>query len=338
MRARWIALAVFMLLVAGTGIWLKAPWHSSAVPSKNVVGHPGPCRLPIYIPLSKTGGFISRSDFSYTPVPASTFAGGASSPTIWSYDAQLARWLPTDHRLISPDGNWWMYQTPSIPSSQAVSSSVHLVDPRGTDRAIWSGQGFVAGLGWTAGGAVIEHYVASKPPIVEYWVVDPSTSQRQAIAGPQGEFAGLDATGVWGLADQFTGPPSDQSAPLRWTLKRTDLKTGATATWWNQTLPGLVQVVGFYGDHEPIVVIYPDGNSPGRVLLLSAPNTEVPIASDTDALGLDPVSAIGDGTVVWIADQRSQLWRWTSANGLKMVAQVPGWAGSGPALLTGPCR
>jgi len=325
-RGKILAWAI-LLPIAAAGLWLQHPWQH---PGRNA--QPTSCQLPVYLSTSNTGGFLTVPGYGFTAAPGNTFIGAAKgADKRWSYDATLARWLPVDQRMISSDGNWWVYATPLQPS---VSASFHLVDRRGSDRTVWTGSGRAIPLGWTASGAVFIHVGASPQFQAEYLLVNPSTGTLRSLTPIQGEPAGVDATGLWGVRNLVAGLESDSHAPIHSTVLRTDTSTGAMVTWWDKTIPALVLVLGFDGDGRPILGI---NGIPERYVLLASPNTETEITGDGGAIEFVPVSTLGDAHGVWFGDFNGAVWLWHAGQGLKRVAQVSTQS-TDALVIAGPCR
>jgi hypothetical protein len=328
-RGRLLALAI-VLPMAAVGLWLEHPWQR---PARTV--QPTPCWLPVYLSSSNTGGFLAVPGYAFYPAPGSAFVGAAKgADKHWGYNAAIG-FLPVDQRMISPDGKWWVYATPLHPS---ISAAFHLVDRHGSDRTVWTGSGRAFPLGWTAGGAVFVHVGPSPQYQTEYLQIDPATGNLRSLTAIAGDPVGTDASGLWGIRNQVTGLESDNNPPIHSIVSRTDYSTGATVTWWDQTIPGLAFVLGFDKDGRPILGITA---IPGRYVLLTSPNSEAEITGDAHAADFVPVSAVGDAHGVWFGDFHGAVWLWKAGEGLKRVAQLPTHApdsGSDSAIIAGPCR
>ncbi len=329
-RGRLPALAI-VLPIAAVGLWLQHPWQHPARPVP-----PTSCRLPVYLSTSNTGGFLAVPGYAFSPAAGTAFVGAAKgADKHWSYDAAIARWLPVDQRMISSDGNWWVYATPLEPS---VSASFHLVDRHGSDRTVWTGTGRAIPLGWSAGGAVFVHVGPSPHYQSEYLLVDPAAGTPRSLAPIAAEPVSANASGLWGTRNVITGLESDTNPPIHSTVSQTDSSSGATVTWWDQTSPGLVFVLGFDREGRPILGI---SGIPERYVLLTSPKTEAEITGDAHAAEFVPVTAVGDEHGVWFGDFNGAVWLWNAAQGLKRVAQLPTHAsdsGSDSAIIAGPCR
>lgn len=328
MSRRGYALALAILLpIAAVGLWLQQPWQH---PARTV--QPTSCRLPVYLSTSNTGGFLTVPGYAFTAAPANTFVGvpkGADKH--WSYDAAIGRWVPVDQRMISADGSWWVYATPLEPS---ISASLHLVDRHGADRTVWTGTGRAIPLGWTAGGAVFVHVGTSAQFQTEYLLIDPTTGQQRSLAPIAGEAAGANTSGLWSTRNLVAGLDSDPNPPLRSTVLRTDVNTGETVTWWDQTIPALVFILGFDAYGHPIVAI---SGIPERYVLLESPTNETEITGGPRAAEFVPVSASGDSRGIWFGDFYGAIWRWNAGQGLKPVARVSTRA-TEAVVIGGPCR
>lgn len=326
-----------LLTILAVGLWQERPWQHSAGSLQ-----PTSCRLPVYLTTSNTGGFLTVPGYTFTEVPGNTFIQEAKSADgYWSYDAAAAKWLPVDHRMVSLDGNWWVYATPLASASMSASAALHMVDRHGTDRMVWTGTGMAYPLGWTAGGAVFVHVVATPHFHSDYWLVDPSTGTPRSVPPMPGETVGIDASGSWGIRNLLTGPASDTKAPEHWTLIRTDIRSAATVSWWDQTLPALVVATGFDGDQHPILRIVPFDSDRERYVLLTSPNTETEITGDARAMKFYPGSALGDSHGVWFGDLQGAVWLWNAGDGLQRVAQLPTHLTdfvADVAVIAGPCR
>jgi hypothetical protein len=328
MSARGKILAWAILLpIAAVGLWLQHPWQH---PARTV--QPTACQLPVYLSTSNTGGFLTVPGYAFTAAPGNGFIGAAKgADKHWSYDATLARWLPVDQRMISPDGNWWVYATPLEPS---VSASFHLVDRHGSDRTVWTGSGRTIPLGWTAGGAVFAHIGPSPNFQTEYRLVDPSTGTLRSLAPILAEPVGANGSGLWGIRNLVEGLESETNPAIHSIVSRTDVSSGATVSWRDQTIPALVILLGFDGDGRPILGI---SGIPERYVLLTSPNTETEITGDAHAAEFVPVTALGDAHGVWFGDLHGAVWLWKAGQGLQRVAQVPTHS-TDAVVIAGPCR
>ena len=328
---RWLAAGGCLVALLAAGSWLERPFQHPT--SANQRSAPtASCRLPVYLTGSKIGGFLT--------VPGYNFTRDRNAPDgSRSYDAVLGKWLPVDPRLVSRDGKWWTYQTPTDPS-RSGPSTIHLVDQGGVDRTVWTGDGLAALIGWTDQGAVFVHTSAALHYVVEYWLIQAPFGTLRSLPAIAGDSLGTDASGRWTMRDLPTSPAADSNAPLRWTLSRTDISTGATVTWWDGTIPGLVQLLGFDANEHPVLRIVPDAANHDRLVVLAAPRTETEIVGDAALINLFPSTIVGDQHGIWFGDANGVVWLWTSKNGLQRVAAPPTYAGDQPgfAAIAGPCR
>ena len=304
-RGRLLASAV-VLPIAAVGLWLEHPWQHPARPMP-----PTSCRLPVYLSTSNTGGFLTVPGYAFTKASGNPFIEEAKSADhYWSYDAAIGRWLPVDYRMISLDGNWWVYATPLGSVTRSAPSAVHLVDRHGSDRIVWSGTGPAGPLGWTSSGAIFFHLAAEPQFQTEYWLVDPSTGTLRSLPSLPGEAFGIDASGTWGLSNELTVPAWDAKSPEHWTVVRTDIKSGASVTWWDQTIPALVIGMGFDRDHHPILRIASFSGDRERWVVLTSPHTQTEITGDAGAIKFSSMSALGDTHGVWFGDDGGAVWLW----------------------------
>jgi hypothetical protein len=325
-RGKILAWAI-LLPIAAVGLWLQHPWQRS---ERTV--QPTSCQLPVYLRTSNTGGFVTVPGYTFTATRANTFSGAAKgADKHWSFDAASGMWLPVDQRMISPDGNWWVYATPLEPS---ISASLHLVDRHGADRTVWTGTGRAIPLGWTAGGAVFVHVGTSPQFQTEYLLVDPTTGKQRSLSPIAGEAAGANPSGLWGTRNLVAGLDSDKNPPLDSTVLRTDVNTGETVTWWDQTIPALLFILGFDAHGHPILAI---SGIPERYVLLEAPTSETEITGDARAAEFVPVSALGNSRGIWFGDLHGAVWLWNASQGLKPVARVSTHA-TEAVVIAGPCR
>lgn len=331
MHWRWLAAGGSLLVLVAAGLCLERPFQHPAL-AKHSSTPTASCRLPVYLTGSKIGGFLT--------VPGGKFTRDPKAPDgSRSYDTVLGKWLPVDPRLISRDGNWWTYQTPTNPSSSGAST-IHLVDERGVDRTVWTGEGLAALIGWTDQGAVFVHTSAELHYVGEYWLVQTPFGTLRSLPAIAGEALGTDSSSRWTMRDLPTSSATDNNAPLRWTLSRTDIRTGATVTWWDGTIPGLVELLGFDANQHPVLRIVPDAAYHDRLVVLTAPRAETEIVGDAGAINLFPSTIVGDQHGIWFGDSNGVVWLWTAENGLRQVAQPPTYAGDQPgfAAIAGPCR
>ena len=332
---RWrLALAAGLLAIVAASLWLERPWQHSPG-----AGQPTSCRLPVYLVTSNRGGFLAVPGYTFSEVPANTFGGDAkAADKYWSYDAAIARWLPVDHRMISRDGQWWIYATPHEPSTSA-SPAVHLVDRHGSERTVWSGTARAFPLGWTSEGAVFAYLGPAPNYETGFRLVDPVTGTLRSLAPPPGDPVGVDSSGLWSTGEKLAGTEPDKAPHA--TLLRTSIGSGATVTWLDRVGLAIIIVFGFDQDQHPILGLVPSNGDPERYVVLTAPNTETEITSDARAAGFDPATALGDSNGIWFGDARSAVWLWNARQGLQPVAQLSTHSTdvvSDVAVIAGPCR
>lgn len=322
-----LAAGILVTIATAAGLWLEHPWQHRPASAQT-----SSCRLPVYLSTTNSGGFLTVPGYAFTAAPEKAFVGEAKGvDKHWSYDASAAKWLPVDHRMLSPDGKWWVYATPLEAS---ISATVHLVDLRGSDRTVWTGAGRAFLLGWMAAGAAFIHVGPAPQYQNEYLAVDPVTGTLRTLPSIAGEAAGADATGLWGTRNLPAGLDTDQHAPLHSTVFRTDTSTGTTVTWWDQTMPALVYVLGFDEHSHPMLGII--GVSE-RYMLLTSPKTETEVTGDARAVAFSPASTLGDSHGIWFGDFDGVVWRWNVGQGLKPVAQVSTHSREA-VVIAGPCR
>lgn len=326
-----------LVTIAAAGLWLEHPWQRQ-VGSAQFTS----CRLPVYLSSSNTGGYLTVPGYAFTKEPGNPFIVEAKSADhYWSYSAAIGRWLPVDYRMTSLDGKWWVYATPLGAVSRSAPSALHLVDRYGSDRTVWTGTGPAGPLGWTSGGAIFFHIVAAPDFKAEYWLVDPSTGTLRSLPPLPGETFGVDGSGAWGIGNELTGSGLDAKAPEHWTVVRTDVKSGATVTWWDQTIAALVVGVGFDRGHHPILRIVQFDSGRERYVVLNSPHSQTEITGDARAISFSPMSALGDEHGVWFGDQEGAVWLWTPGRTPQKVAQLPTELTAlfmDVAVIAGPCR
>ena len=332
---RWrLALAAGLLAIVAASLWLERPWQHSPG-----AGQPTSCRLPVYLVTSNSGGFLAVPGYTFTEVPKNTFMGSAKAADhYWGYNASTASWLPVDHRMISPDGNWWVYATPQEPST-SKSAAVHLVDRHGSERTVWTGNGRAFPLGWTTEGAVFAYLGPAPRYETGYRLVDPVTGTVRSLATPPGDPVGVDSSGLWSTGEKLAGTEPDKAPHA--TLLRTSIGSGSTVTWLDQVSLAIIIVLGFDQDQRPILGLVSTNGDPERYVLLTSPNTPTAISSDAQAVGFLPATALGDSSGVWFGDAHGAVWLWNARQGLQPVAQLSTHSTdvvSDVAVIAGPCR
>ncbi|HET9847750.1 MAG TPA: hypothetical protein VFR68_04255, partial [Candidatus Dormibacteraeota bacterium] len=206
-----IAATVALVAVAGFAGWRLVDQHTRSAASKPSpvaatltpaisalnVAAPG-CRMPVVVSLESgppgqlqiRAGFINTGTGQYTPDPSASVAGlpgGAligtkvkpSRPSAPSfYSETLHRWLPVDHRSVSPDGASYVYER-LLPQggdySNFSQSELHRYDVvTSTDRTLWTYPGALDPIRWDASGILLDTVpVNGGVPI--NWLINPAT-------------------------------------------------------------------------------------------------------------------------------------------------------------------
>ena len=239
-------------------------------------------------------------------------------PTALTYDWQLSKWLPVRRYMVAPDGARYTYND---------AAGVHLVNAAtGADRIISTDTGWVIDGFQQEGIYAGKRDVNAQPTLSGLWLLDASGS-----AAPKQ----LAASGPWlfvggGAAWETVG--GSQSASYPWfregsygnTLRRLDLQSGATTTWYNGFSQQSFAIVGLDSLGVPILettnfLVYAV-TAPGATTLLG------------EAQGL--LDAMGDSHGTWFADG------WSSAVYLSNggIGQRVGQYGYGGGIrFAGPC-
>jgi streptogramin lyase len=286
------------------------------------------CRLPL---LERSGQASAQGKFlsvvtgdtttdpagSFTWVPDQQVYRSFKEPVLngpdanFSYDRQLARWLPVANQAVSPDGSRYAYS--------GHDSTFHVVDvATGRDGVLpgvfgnvlaFSPEGIYAEGGGGTGLALL--------------LVNPDTGAKRAILEDNGIQAVGDGAvwiGVLNKDDPAPPQPGMGGVPRYNEISRRDLATGTITPW-------------FYRSGTTVQVATPVG---GRLVL----STQTPTAQDVwivsgpnsaDRLTVgaagDPFpiagNVTGDASGLWLAGPLG-IYLWTPRTGLILISTVKG--------------
>ena len=287
---RWMAGAVAVLLTFGVlaGVVyhrLSArPVNNDTVGLASVSGVNFNCRLPVL--TVGAAGFISFPSGAVT-IDRRVTVDPYKGEFAYTYDAQVARWVPVPGPAISPDGTSYAYlaQTTGVPG-QAMSMSLHThVITSGNDRVLWDASWSPMGpgvLAWLPSGIYFSAVpgaggapeTAALPAV---YVSDPTHAGPPRRVGPnpapqqpspgQADYSGpnvfsfFGGDAAWGMgnrAPKQASAPNNPPAPGEYgpdSVLRLDLRDGSVSTWYKAGSTELVVVVGLDKQGRPILAL-----------------------------------------------------------------------------------
>ena len=233
------------------------------------------------------------------------------------------RWLPVAPEAVSPDARSYAYATSTQnPEARLSHARVLIRDVfSGTDREVWSGDGYAEIIGWGVDGLYFVH--APKgfgTGLTDVMVVTRAGRGSVQRVGPNPRFPKDAATGQLPIftgrdhwisgAGVFTAfgsrpptPASNGSSPIAIdTITRMDLHTGNLSTWFKAPTGTTIGMLGVDGAGRPVFTLRDGGSSPRTspmVLLLTAPNQTELIADGSDA-AFAPYEAFADSNGLWL--------------------------------------
>lgn len=289
---RWLASAVAVLItlgVVGGLVYLRLSARSvirQTVGSVPVNGVDFRCRLPVL--TVGAAGFISFPDGAVS-IDRSVTVDPYKGKFAYTYDAQVARWVPVPGPAISPDGHSYAYlaQTTGVPG-QAMSMSLHTHEiASGRDRVLWEDSGSPMDMGpnmltWLPTGIYFSAVLgaAAGPETTSFpavYVLDPNHPGAPRRVGPNPEppvpspgqsgyasptvFSFFGGGAAWGMGNRVpkqapspNAPPSPGDyGPDR--VLRMDLRDGSVSTWYMASGTDLVSVVALDGLGRPILAV-----------------------------------------------------------------------------------
>jgi hypothetical protein len=284
------------------------------------------CKLPVVTDPSG-GGWLTFPAGTYQSDPKANVA--LPTPTFFplsrSYDKAFERWLPVPRDWISPDGKHYAY--PDLPGPDYHGGSpppggVHVVDiASGTDHFFNPGTPPQDSFWWVLDYETEGVYLAVQPngpaPPNGLWLLDPSTGAVRKIAEPI-VVQYISSGAAWSTADALAGHGPGPGSRLN----RTDLKTGAMASWYKRTDIEFT-VAGADGSGHPILEVWKYQpkqlllitGAGSATILLPAPGSAVPTLSNV-------VHPVADSHGIWFGDMAGTISLYTPETGIKQMAQV----------------
>lgn len=292
--------------------------------------------------MSVPGGTLSLATDAITYDSGRDIFRTTSQPYLYgqdaeTFDAAVARWVPTAWQLVSPDGGEYAYQGPGTLDPKTKSygpSSIHIVQvAAGVDRVVDQQNAYP--VAFVRGGlfVVIPNATASNPrsQMDTLLLLDPSTGSTRQLGKSAVYWSVADGNFLFGTDLNPADPspliqspiePAMSAAPDRaWQL---NLQTGVAAQWLYR--PGrLVEVAGVDSDGRLIAVVV--GLRKTEVWALTGPETgariyEGPGHSQIDPLGLGNYGiqspGIADTNAFWLSSGTGIV-RYATSSGFTLV-------------------
>lgn len=289
------------------------------------------CRLAVARATSSgdlTGGFIAFPAASFTADPnglvhrtaSGTYANDASvalyGVTGMTYDLAAHRWVPTDPKLMRPDGRFYAYATGDYVHVVNVADATEKdfrVSVPGVDTSSVAVAEFDS-----AGVYLLANRTDQYPSGV--WVMNQTTGDVRALAQVSGAMA-VRGGYVWiGAVDpRDPSPPRLSSGNLTYdSIVRVDLATGNRTPWFYR--PGeSVSLLGLDGHGQPVVGLASnsrmDFNSVTEVRLVPRPGEQGALIF-SGGWGLQGPQA--DGDRLWFGGGTG-IYLYTAQHGLQNV-------------------
>jgi hypothetical protein len=282
------------------------------------------CRLPIVTSIGQTptAGFVNFSNGSFAADPGGRITSKSSG---LAYDRGYNRWLPVEWRLVSDDGNHYVYVTYSDTSpSPGAYSSIHVVNAAtGADRVVSRSGQYVVN-DYVGSGVYLSAWVGGHdgPGPEIGWVLDPTTGGVHALAGGQKYGYSVGSGAGWRTDYNPADPTVHQGMTGPNRLTRVDLASGTEATWFYQQGADWVQVLGFDTAGHPIV-----SSGTGQLITvfsLTDATHRSQLFSTSAFLGW----ATADSHGIWFSDG-SSTYLYTPSSGLQRVASTGGQIAGG---------
>lgn len=287
---RWLAgtiAVVVTLAILGGLVYQRLsarPINNQPIGSASVSGVNFNCRLPVL--TVGAAGFISFPSGAVT-IDRRVTVDPYKGEFAYTYDAQIARWVPVPGPAMSPDGQSYAYlaQTTGVPG-QMMSTSLHTHEiASGKDRLLWEAPGSPMGPGtvaWLRGGIYFSAAMGAVggPETVvlpAVYVSDPNHQGAPRRVGPnpppqppsagQPDYSGSTAFtffgggAAWGVdirAPKQAPPPNSPPAPGDYgpnRVLRLDLNDGSVSTWYEASDTEFVSVVALDGQGRPILAL-----------------------------------------------------------------------------------
>jgi len=313
---------------------------STATQSVSPAGTAAPqgltCRLPVVTDPSG-GGWLTFPAGTFQADPKANVS--LPTPTFFplsrSYDKAFERWLPVPRDWISPDGKHYAYpEFPGPESRTPPPGGVHVVDiASGQDRFLNPGTPPQDSFWWVLDYETEGVYAAVQPngpaPPTGLWLLDPSNGAVRKISDAiQSQY--ISSGAAWSTGDPLTGHGPGPGSRLL----RTDLKTGAMASWYKRNDIEFT-VAGADGAGHPILEVWKYQTrqlllitgAGSATILLPAPGSSVPSLSNV-------VHPVSDSHGIWFGDTAGTISLYTAEAGIKQMAQV----GSSNVAAAGGCH
>ena len=222
------------------------------------------------------GGITQSGDFYVTDAKPTLRGSAFSSKDTSAYDLALRRWVPVRREQVRNDGLAYAYEEPFKAKSsdpQKNATRLHVISlANGNDRVIYTG----------APRAVMAYepegiYVTS---VMYYageggsglWRLNPTTGASTAIPKvPKGWIEAVRRGIAW----------TDGATIMPRALTRLNLSSGSQETWAYVGDEGWIWFVGLNTIGNPLVVVYPVGESasPGALFVYKTPTVRAAIAN-----------------------------------------------------------
>jgi hypothetical protein len=255
------------------------------------------------------------------------------------------RWLPVLPEAVSPDGRSYAYATiTQNPEARLSHARVLIRDVHyGTDREVWSGDGYAEIIGWGVDGLYFVHAPKGLGTgLTDVMVVAGAGRGRVQRVGPNPPFPKDSATGQLPIftgrdhwisgAGVFTAfgsrppaPSSNGSSPVAIdTITGMDLHTGSLSTWFKAPAGKTIGMLGLDGAGRPVFTLTDVGSNPSTtptVQLITAPNQAALIADGSDPAFM-PFEAFADSNGLWLSSRLGSVWLYRNGT-LTHIADLP---------------
>ncbi|MDQ6708947.1 MAG: hypothetical protein M3Z11_00175 [Candidatus Dormibacteraeota bacterium] len=283
------------------------------------------CKLPVV--LDAEAGWVTFPGGTYQRDPkADHLPAGSTLPLSKAYDRAYARWVPVIRDLISPDGQHYAY-------SDSTGTTIHVIDlANNADHAfrpaapppdsVW------VAIDYETEGVYFEQQPNGPAAPAGLWLLTPSTGSVKQITTNSVQY--ISGGGAWGTSEPLTGHGPGPGSRL----VHTDLRSGATVSWYKRTDIEFTVAGADAGGH-PVLQVW-KGGAAGLVAvtgqdagsqLAVAPGSAVPELSNV-------VHPVSDAHGMWLGDTAGKVSLYTPLTGIKKLAQV----GTGDVGIGGGCH
>jgi len=225
--------------------------NPSASPLPSGTGVFGTCQLPVLMSGTPPQvGWLDVPGGRFSPDPAGMSAKSLYGNVAW--DSGIGKWLPTEPRMISPDGLSYIPEDHQNEILDAQTGAILHVTPPGDYNSV---------IGWTNAGIYLQH--VGKASIPGLWKINPSTGTVTQVQSKSDDV-------LWDVADDSSawGTVGDPNAL---TIARLDLTNGSLTRVYHAPGNSLMEIAGFSGSgvlvflYEPPAwvgfVLRPDGTT-----------------------------------------------------------------------------